>query len=145
VDYAHTPDALKNVLETITAIKSDNSRLITIVGCGGDRDKDKRPIMASIASAKSDELILTSDNPRSEDPQQILKDMQAGLTSEQLDGVLTMLNRREAIKLAVKLAREQDVILIAGKGHEKYQEIKGVRHDFDDYKIASEYTNQKNN
>jgi UDP-N-acetylmuramoyl-L-alanyl-D-glutamate--2,6-diaminopimelate ligase len=101
--------------------------------------------MASIASAKSDELILTSDNPRSEDPQQILKDMQAGLTSEQLDVVLTMLNRREAIKLAVKLAREQDVILIAGKGHEKYQEIKGVRHDFDDYKIASEYTNQKNN
>jgi UDP-N-acetylmuramoyl-L-alanyl-D-glutamate--2,6-diaminopimelate ligase len=145
VDYAHTPDALKNVLETITAIKSDNSRLITIVGCGGDRDKDKRPIMASIASAKSDELILTSDNPRSEDPEEILKDMQAGLTSEQLDVVLTMLNRRDAIKLAVKLARDQDVILIAGKGHEKYQEIKGVRHDFDDYKIASEYTNQKNN
>ena len=145
VDYAHTPDALKNVLETITAIKSDDSRLITIVGCGGDRDKDKRPIMASIASANSDELILTSDNPRSEDPEEILKDMQAGLTSEQLDVALTMLNRRDAIKLAVKLARDQDVILIAGKGHEKYQEIKGVRHDFDDYKIASEYTNQKNN
>jgi len=145
VDYAHTPDALKNVLETITAIKSDNSRLITIVGCGGDRDKDKRPIMASIASANSDELILTSDNPRSEDPEEILKDMQAGLTSAQLDVALKMLNRRDAIKLAVKLAREQDVILIAGKGHEKYQEIKGVRHDFDDYKIASEYTNQKNN
>lgn len=145
VDYAHTPDALLNVIDTITAIKKQKSRLITIVGCGGDRDKDKRPVMASIAGAKSDELILTSDNPRSEDPEQILKDMQAGLTSDQLDTTFTILNRREAIKLAVKLADEHDVILIAGKGHEKYQEIKGIKHDFDDYKIASEFTNQMKN
>jgi len=116
--------------------------LITVVGCGGDRDKDKRPIMASIASKMSEQLILTSDNPRTEAPDQILNDMQKGLDKEQLNNAFVMADRREAIKLAVKLANESDVILIAGKGHEKYQEIDGVRYDFDDYKIASEFTNQ---
>ena len=142
VDYAHTPDALKNVLETIKAVKQTNARLITVVGCGGDRDKDKRPIMAAIASEMSEQLILTSDNPRTEDPDSILNDMQNGLDKEQLSNAFVMEDRKEAIKLAVRLANESDVILIAGKGHEKYQEINGVRHDFDDYKIASEFTNQ---
>ena len=142
VDYAHTPDALKNVLETIKAVKQTNSRLITVVGCGGDRDKAKRPIMAAIASEMSEQLILTSDNPRNENPDSILNDMQNGLDKEQLNNALVMADRKEAIKLAVKLANELDVILIAGKGHEKYQEIDGVRYDFDDYKIASEFTNQ---
>ena len=142
VDYAHTPDALKNVLETIKAVKQTKSRLITVIGCGGDRDKAKRPIMASIAGQMSEQLILTSDNPRTEDPNSILNDMQNGLNKEQLNNALVMSDRKEAIKLAVKLANESDVILIAGKGHEKYQEIDGVRYDFDDYKIASEFTNQ---
>ena len=142
IDYAHTPDALKNVLETIKAVKQTNSRLITVVGCGGDRDKDKRPIMATIASEMSEQLILTSDNPRTEDPYSILNDMKNGLDEEQLSNAFVMEDRKEAIKLAVKLANESDVILIAGKGHEKYQEINGVRYDFDDYKIASEFTNQ---
>ena len=142
IDYAHTPDALKNVLETIKAVKQTKSRLITVVGCGGDRDKDKRPIMATIASEMSEQLILTSDNPRTEDPYSILNDMKSGLDKEQLSNAFVMEDRKEAIKLAVKLANESDVILIAGKGHEKYQEINGVRYDFDDYKIASEFTNQ---
>lgn len=142
VDYAHTPDALKNVLETIKAVKQTSARLITVVGCGGDRDKDKRPIMAAIASEMSEQLILTSDNPRTEDPDSILNDMQKGLDKDQLNKAFVMGDRKEAIKLAVRLAKESDVILIAGKGHEKYQEINGVRHDFDDYKIASEFTNQ---
>ena len=142
VDYAHTPDALKNVLETIKAVKQTSARLITVVGCGGDRDKDKRPIMAAIASEMSEQLILTSDNPRTEDPDSILNDMQKGLDKDQLNKAFVMVDRKEAIKLAVRLAKESDVILIAGKGHEKYQEINGVRHDFDDYKIASEFTNQ---
>ena len=142
VDYAHTPDALKNVLETIKAVKQTKSRLITVIGCGGDRDKAKRPIMASIAVQMSEQLILTSDNPRTEDPNSILNDMQNGLNKKQLNNALVMSDRKEAIKLAVKLANESDVILIAGKGHEKYQEIDGVRYDFDDYKIASEFTNQ---
>jgi UDP-N-acetylmuramoyl-L-alanyl-D-glutamate--2,6-diaminopimelate ligase len=145
VDYAHTPDALENVLETISAIKQVNSRLITVVGCGGDRDKAKRPIMASIASSMSDELILTSDNPRTENPDAILKDMQNGLDESQLNNAFVISGRKEAIKLAIKLASADDVVLIAGKGHEKYQEINGVRHDFDDYKIASDYTNQMKN
>lgn len=145
VDYAHTPDALENVLETISAIKKVNSRLITVVGCGGDRDKAKRPIMASIASSMSDELILTSDNPRTENPDAILTDMQNGLDESQLNNAFVISGRKEAIKLAIKLASADDVVLIAGKGHEKYQEINGVRHDFDDYKIASDYTNQMKN
>ena len=142
VDYAHTPDALKNVLETIKAVKQTDSRLITVIGCGGDRDKEKRPIMAAIASDMSEQLILTSDNPRTEAPSAILNDMQKGLDDEQLNNAFVMEDRKEAIKLAVKLANESDVILIAGKGHEKYQEIDGVRYDFDDYEIASEFTNQ---
>lgn len=145
VDYAHTPDALENVLETIIAIKKTTSRILTVVGCGGDRDKEKRPIMALLASEMSDELILTSDNPRSEDPGLILEDMQEGLSKVQKDAAFTINDRREAIKLAIKLAKSDDVVLIAGKGHEKYQEISGVRYDFDDFQIASDFTNQMNN
>jgi UDP-N-acetylmuramoyl-L-alanyl-D-glutamate--2,6-diaminopimelate ligase len=132
VDYAHTPDALKNVLSTIQSIKREGQQLISIIGCGGDRDKSKRPIMSKIAVELSDKVILTSDNPRSEDPASILKDMQAGLDSSQLSKVLTISDREEAIKTACSLATDKDVILIAGKGHEKYQEIQGLKHDFDD-------------
>ena len=144
VDYAHTPDALENVLQTVLAIKKTTSRVLTVVGCGGDRDIEKRPIMALLASEMSDELILTSDNPRSEDPEHILVGMHNGLSESQKDAAFTLVDRKEAIKLAIKLAKPDDVVLIAGKGHEKYQEIKGVRHHFDDFQIASDFTNQMN-
>ena len=144
VDYAHTPDALENVLQTVLAIKKTTSRVLTVVGCGGDRDIEKRPIMALLASEMSDELILTSDNPRNEDPELILVGMHNGLSESQKDAAFTLVDRKEAIKLAIKLAKPNDVVLIAGKGHEKYQEIKGVRHDFDDFQIASDFTNQMN-
>ena len=145
VDYAHTPDALENVLSTINSIKKKNAKLYTVVGCGGDRDVSKRPIMASIAARLSDQLILTSDNPRNENPDLILEDMRKGLDEVERDIALSISDRREAIKLAIKLASSLDIVLLAGKGHEKYQEIKGVRYDFDDYQIASEFLNQIEN
>lgn len=132
VDYAHTPDALENVLSTINDIRRAGQQLVTVVGCGGDRDKTKRPEMAKIACTMSDKLILTSDNPRTEDPEQILDDMEAGLTDEERGMVVRITNRRQAIRTAVMIAREGDIILVAGKGHEKYQDIDGVKHHFDD-------------
>ncbi|VAW29957.1 UDP-N-acetylmuramoylalanyl-D-glutamate--2,6-diaminopimelate ligase [hydrothermal vent metagenome] len=138
VDYAHTPDALKNVLETIRAISSRNEQLITVVGAGGDRDKTKRPEMAAIATALSNRVILTSDNPRSENPEDILRDMKAGVDQAQMKNTLVITDRREAIKTAYVLASEGDIILIAGKGHEKYQEINGVRFPFDDKQVLTE-------
>ena len=132
VDYAHTPDALQNVLATINDIRRQGQMLYTVVGCGGDRDKSKRPEMAQIACTMSDRLILTSDNPRTESPDAILDDMEAGLTDEQRGTVLRIPDRRSAIKTAVLMAHENDIILVAGKGHEKYQDIMGVKHHFDD-------------
>lgn len=132
VDYAHTPDALKNVLQTVNDIRMDNQKLITVVGCGGDRDPLKRPIMTTIACEMSDTLILTSDNPRTEDPEKILDEMENGLTNKQKENTLRISNRQQAIKTACKLAGKDDIIVVAGKGHEKYQEINGVKHHFDD-------------
>lgn len=132
VDYAHTPDALKNVLQTINDIMSGEQHLIVVVGCGGDRDALKRPEMASIAAEMCHTLILTSDNPRTEDPERILDDMEAGLNTAQKNVALRISDRRQAIKTACTLAKEGDIILVAGKGHEKYQEVNGVRHHFDD-------------
>jgi len=138
VDYAHTPDALKNVLKTINSLRSRNEKLITVVGAGGDRDKAKRPKMANIASLNSDLLILTSDNPRTEDPLQILEDMRPGIDPAKKAKALVIADREEAIKTAVNFANKGDIILVAGKGHEKYQEINGVKHPFDDKKILEE-------
>ncbi len=138
VDYAHTPDALKNVLETIKDIRTGNEQVITVVGCGGDRDAAKRPIMAKIACELSNKTILTSDNPRSENPEDILNQMQQGLSPVETKNSLRISDRKEAIKTAVAFAKEGDILLIAGKGHEKYQEIKGVKHHFDDFEIIKE-------
>jgi UDP-N-acetylmuramoyl-L-alanyl-D-glutamate--2,6-diaminopimelate ligase len=138
VDYAHTPDALENVLGTIKKLRKGYEQVITVVGCGGDRDKTKRPIMAEVAASLSDKLILTSDNPRTEDPEQILRDMEAGLNSAAKRKTITISDRRAAIEQAVKLAKPEDIILIAGKGHEKYQDIQGVKHAFDDKAILKE-------
>lgn len=138
VDYAHTPDALKNVLETIKDIRTGNEQVITLVGCGGDRDAAKRPIMAQIACEYSNKVILTSDNPRSENPEDILNQMQAGISPAEMKKTLRISDRKEAIKTAVAFAKEGDIILIAGKGHEKYQEISGVKHPFDDFEIVKE-------
>ncbi len=135
VDYAHTPDALQNVLETISQLNQRNGKIITVVGCGGDRDKTKRPIMARIAATMSDKVILTSDNPRSEIPEQIISDMSIGIEKESTNKVHSITDRKEAIRMACALACENDVILVAGKGHEKYQEIKGVKYAFDDKEI----------
>jgi UDP-N-acetylmuramoyl-L-alanyl-D-glutamate--2,6-diaminopimelate ligase len=135
VDYAHTPDALLNVLETIKKLKKGHEQVITVVGCGGDRDKTKRPIMAEVACEQSDRVIFTSDNPRSEDPAQILKDMETGLNSAARRKYISIADRREAIKTAVSFSKPDDIVLIAGKGHEKYQEIKGVKYPFDDKTI----------
>ncbi|MBP7497231.1 MAG: UDP-N-acetylmuramoyl-L-alanyl-D-glutamate--2,6-diaminopimelate ligase [Bacteroidales bacterium] len=139
IDYAHTPDALSNVLNTIREIKKPDSRVITVVGCGGDRDKSKRPIMAKIAIELSNKLILTSDNPRSEDPLTILEQMEAGIDKDKKNQYLTISDRREAIKTACMLAQPGDIILIAGKGHEIYQEIKGIKYDFDDKKTLIDF------
>jgi UDP-N-acetylmuramoyl-L-alanyl-D-glutamate--2,6-diaminopimelate ligase len=139
VDYAHTPDALEKVLSTIDKLKSGNTKVITVVGCGGDRDKKKRPLMAKVACDYSHQVILTSDNPRSEEPEAILKDMEAGIPPYATQKSITITNRKEAIKVACKLAQPEDIILIAGKGHEKYQEIKGVKHDFDDKAVLKEF------
>ncbi len=141
VDYAHTPDALRNVLSTIDDIRQGNESIITIVGCGGDRDKTKRPIMAQTACDWSDKVILTSDNPRTERPEDILADMQKGVSAGNQRKAITIVDRREAIKTACHLAKPGDIILLAGKGHEKYQEINGVRTDFDDKKILLENFN----
>lgn len=138
IDYAHTPDALKNVLETVKEIRSGSEQVITLVGCGGDRDSAKRPIMAAIACEYSNKVILTSDNPRTEDPEEILNQMQAGVNPVDVKKVLRITDRREAIKIACSFSSKGDIILIAGKGHEKYQEIKGVKHDFDDLQILKE-------
>ena len=138
VDYAHTPDALQNVLDTIKKLRKGNEQVITVVGCGGDRDKAKRPIMAEVACELSNRVILTSDNPRSEDPLEILKDMEAGLGSAAKRKSVSIADRKEAIKMAVSLANPFDILLIAGKGHEKYQEIKGVKHPFDDKQVLKE-------
>jgi len=132
VDYAHTPDALENVLKTIAELRTGNEQLITVVGCGGDRDKTKRPEMARIAAQMSNKVILTSDNPRTEDPQQIINDMIVGLDPVQKRKTVTIVDRREAIRTACNFANPGDIILVAGKGHEKYQDISGVKHPFDD-------------
>ncbi len=145
VDYAHTPDALKNVLETINDIRTGNEQVITVVGCGGDRDKTKRPKMAHIASYLSNQAIFTSDNPRTEEPQSILDEMELGVSPENYKKTLTVLDRRQAIKTACKLAVNGDIILIAGKGHESYQEINGVRSHFNDLEEVSNCFNQLKN
>ena len=144
VDYAHTPDALKNVLDTINEIRTGNERVITVVGCGGNRDTTKRPEMAHIASELSTKVILTSDNPRNEEPELILKDMQAGVPPHNYNKVMTIVDRKEAIKVACNLAHQKDIILLAGKGHEKYQEIKGIKYPFDDKAILQETFNELN-
>lgn len=142
VDYAHTPDALKNVLETVNSIRTRNETLITVVGCGGDRDKTKRPKMGHIASALSTKVIFTSDNPRTEDPEAILRDIEGGVEPQHFKKTITITDRRQAIKTACQMAHPEDIILIAGKGHETYQEINGERFDFDDFKIVQEFLKQ---
>ena len=138
VDYAHTPDALVNVLATIQKLKKGYEQVITVVGCGGDRDKTKRPVMAEVACEHSDRVIFTSDNPRSEDPAQILKDMEANLNTAAKRKYISIADRKEAIKTAVSFSKPDDILLIAGKGHEKYQEIKGVKYPFDDKSVLKE-------
>lgn len=141
VDYAHTPDALQNVLETINAGRSGPEHLLTIIGAGGDRDREKRPLLAQIACRLSDRVILTSDNPRSEDPEKIIAEMEAGLDSDMRRKTVKIANRKEAIKTACMISVKGDIILVAGKGHETYQEIKGVKQHFDDREILSEFLN----
>lgn len=142
IDYAHTPDALKNVLETINDIRTGNETIITVVGCGGNRDKIKRPKMAHIASQLSEQAVFTSDNPRTENPQTIIEDMEAGVLPENYRKTLSVLDRRQAIKTACKLAQSGDIILVAGKGHEDYQEINGERYHFDDFEEITNCFNQ---
>lgn len=139
VDYAHTPDALENVLNTINNIRTNNEKLISVVGCGGDRDKTKRPIMANIASQMSDTVIFTSDNPRTENPATIISEMEKGVEAQNYKKTLSIEDRKQAIKTACQLANANDIILIAGKGHENYQEINGVRHHFDDMETVNEF------
>jgi UDP-N-acetylmuramoyl-L-alanyl-D-glutamate--2,6-diaminopimelate ligase len=139
VDYAHTPDALENVLKTIQAIRSKNQRIITVVGCGGNRDTGKRPIMAELAARYSDEVVLTSDNPRFEDPEEILNQMEAGIPADSKAKIDRISDRKTAIFTAIReKATMGDIILVAGKGHETYQDIQGVKSDFDDKKVISE-------
>ncbi|AUC75234.1 UDP-N-acetylmuramoyl-L-alanyl-D-glutamate--2,6-diaminopimelate ligase [Olleya sp. Bg11-27] len=142
VDYAHTPDALQNVLQTINDIRTKNEDVITVVGCGGDRDKTKRPKMGHIASALSTKVIFTSDNPRSEVPETIIEDIEKGVEPQNFKKTLSIVDRKQAIKTACQLANPNDIILIAGKGHETYQEVKGERSDFDDFKIVKEFLKQ---
>lgn len=144
VDYAHTPDALENVLKTINDIRTKNEQLITVVGCGGNRDKAKRPIMAGIAAELSDKTILTSDNPRNEDPEVIIAEMEQGVAPQNYKKILTITDRKQAIKTACQLAQPNDIILIAGKGHETYQEVKGIRQHFDDMETVKEILEQLN-
>jgi UDP-N-acetylmuramoyl-L-alanyl-D-glutamate--2,6-diaminopimelate ligase len=138
VDYAHTPDALENVLSTINHIRTSNEKLITVVGCGGNRDKDKRPVMGKVASSMSDRVILTSDNPRNEDPKQIISEMLAGIEVVHQKKVISITDREEAIRAAVMMSEPKDIILIAGKGHETYQDVMGVKHPFDDRIILNQ-------
>jgi UDP-N-acetylmuramoyl-L-alanyl-D-glutamate--2,6-diaminopimelate ligase len=138
VDYAHTPDALDNVLSTINNMRTGNELVITVAGCGGDRDVEKRPMMAALACEKSSKVILTSDNPRSEEPEAILEDMQKGVQPQYSSKVLSIVDRKEAIRTACALAKKDDIILIAGKGHEKYQDIKGEKIPFDDKQVLLE-------
>lgn len=139
VDYAHTPDALRNVLETINEIRTKNEELITVVGCGGDRDKTKRPVMGKIASELSTRVIFTSDNPRTEDPEKIIEEVEEGVEPQNYKKTMSVVNRKQAIKTACQLAQPNDIILIAGKGHETYQEVNGKRSEFDDFKIVNEF------
>ena len=141
VDYAHTPDALENILDSINEIRTKNERLITIFGCGGDRDREKRPEMGKVATRKSTLAIITSDNPRTEEPMQIIKEIEAGVESQNFSKYITIPDRKEAIKMAIKFAEPKDIVLLAGKGHETYQEIKGVRHHFDDKETILELVN----
>lgn len=138
IDYAHTPDALDNVLKTITKVRTHNEQVITVVGCGGNRDKEKRPIMAEIACKMSNRVIFTSDNPRDEEPEAILEDMKRGVRASDFKKTLTVVDRKEAIKTALALSNDYDIILIAGKGHEEYQEVKGIKKDFSDRKVLLE-------
>jgi len=138
IDYAHTPDALVNVLATIQKLKKGYEQIITVVGCGGDRDKTKRPVMGEVACKYSDRVVFTSDNPRSEDPEQIIRDMEVGLNTSAKRKYIAITDRKEAIKTAVSLAKPDDILLVAGKGHEKYQDIKGVKHPFDDKAVLKE-------
>ena len=142
VDYAHTPDALENVLKTISKIRTKNETLITLVGCGGNRDQAKRPIMAKVAAAYSDKVIFTADNPRDEDPEKIIDEMETGVAPEDYKKTLRITHRKAAIKAACMELKDGDVLLVAGKGHENYQEIKGVRTPFDDYLIIEEICKQ---
>ncbi len=144
VDYAHTPDAVQNVLSTIANIRKGTEQVITVIGCGGDRDKTKRPIMAQVACDWSDKVILTSDNPRTENPQVIIQEMEKGVSPTNQRKAISILDRKEAIKTACHIAKPGDIILVAGKGHEKYQEISGVRHHFDDKEVLTEQLNQIN-
>jgi UDP-N-acetylmuramoyl-L-alanyl-D-glutamate--2,6-diaminopimelate ligase len=141
VDYAHTPDALVNVLTTIKRLKRGYEDIITVVGCGGDRDRAKRPLMGEVACQHSDKVIFTSDNPRNEEPEQIIKDIEDGLNTAAKRKYISIVDRKQAIKTAVSMAKADDIILIAGKGHEKYQEIKGVKQHFDDKEILTEMYN----
>lgn len=141
VDYAHTPDALENILDSINEIRTKNERLITIFGCGGDRDREKRPEMGKVATRKSTLAIITSDNPRTEEPMQIIKEIEAGVESQNFSKYITIPDRKEAIKMAIKFAEPKDIVLLAGKGHETYQEINGVRHHFDDKETILELVN----
>ena len=144
VDYAHTPDALENVLKAIhDVLDSKGGHVITVCGAGGHRDKGKRPLMAQEAVKQSDKVILTSDNPRDEEPQAIIDDMMAGLNATQKKKVLTIVDRKEAIRTACMMAQKGDVVLVAGKGHENYQEINGVKHHFDDHEVLHEIFDQK--
>jgi len=143
VDYAHTPDAVRNVLETINGLRKGKGQLITVLGCGGDRDKAKRPKMAEVAAKSSDKVILTSDNPRTEDPLQIIHDMETGIPADKKRNVFSIADRREAIRAACHLAQSGDIVLIAGKGHENYQEINGKRYDFDDKAILIKTFNEQ--
>ncbi|MEP6583582.1 MAG: UDP-N-acetylmuramoyl-L-alanyl-D-glutamate--2,6-diaminopimelate ligase [Ginsengibacter sp.] len=138
VDYAHTPDALLNVLATIKNLKQGEEKIITVVGCGGDRDRTKRPVMAEVACEYSDKIIFTSDNPRSENPDSIIKDMEQGVPVIARKKYISIVDRKEAIKAAISFAQKQDIVLVAGKGHEKYQEISGVKYDFDDKQVLKE-------
>ena len=144
VDYAHTPDALKNVLETINAIRTNNEQVITVVGCGGDRDKTKRPKMGNIASSLSNQVVFTSDNPRSEDPELIIKDVEAGVRPENYKKTISIVDREQAIKAACKLAQQGDILLVAGKGHETYQIIGDHKTNFDDFEIMNKILTELN-
>lgn len=143
VDYAHTPDAVENVLSTIRELRKSGQQIITVLGCGGDRDKTKRPEMAEVAVRLSDKVIITSDNPRTEDPMDIIRDMEAGIDTKDRKHVFTIAERKEAIRAACHLAQTGDIVLVAGKGHEKYQEVNGVRHHFDDKEILIETFNEQ--